>query len=476
MPRRCHTLPVGSETPNQRASMPTQTSPSDSTRLIGRLDRLVTTLLRARFASAADLWRLETDLLRLQQDVQTAVTAQKRLQRRSPDQIKDLEQLRWIRWNARRLGDAFAWLVLGLDRRALFPLAQNSRVSIPPDDHGTRAMVAIAEGLAVQNWGFPLLHDVTDCLRIGDITFVKPDEETTTVEVKARVVGEGADHDGKPIVEYEVTVVGVSDVPPLPNSDPVREPLAVPTSREPRSRNRRMSRQMHRLGVAKAHQTAEAGTVSEIDGKSVITACVEDGGVNHAGVVRRVARRARRNGFATAAVDDAILYCAAYHQDGMDADKFGQLASELPSEVLSSGILFRDNPERNSLVIYPIPETKGGAQLYLPYFLYGLPRSTILDLLHGRMMFSIVVNSGRIVEALESAGFKVVIRKGRNDLSPGSIVLCSEFEFEGGVRYAAEFHNLNLHIYEMLMEFKSVQYVVNVADVMRTEARLRVPA
>ena len=177
-----------------------------------RLERLVRMLIGRRFRTAKDLWRLQTRLLALQRDVQRSVAELKR-SRCSPDELEDL---RSVRWHARRLGDALAWVLLGLDRQYIYPLARNNPVPIPMDVHGSRGVQAIAEALAGAEWGFPLLHDITDCLRIGDLTFVRPTAEHTTIEVKTRLVGKRRETKGRAKLEYQITVVSLSQPPPLP--------------------------------------------------------------------------------------------------------------------------------------------------------------------------------------------------------------------------------------------------------------------
>jgi hypothetical protein len=55
------------------------------------------------------------------------------------------------------------------------------------EDQGSRGVIGLAAGLAGEDWGFPLLHDITDCLRIGDVTFIKPDGDNRTLELKTQV-------------------------------------------------------------------------------------------------------------------------------------------------------------------------------------------------------------------------------------------------------------------------------------------------
>jgi len=226
---------------------------------------------------------------------------------------------------------------------------------------------------------------------------------------------------------------------------------------------------------ARRHQTAKTGTVSEINGSPVITMAAEVGGGDHSEVLKRVVRLARRRGYAGEPVDGTFFYAALYDPDGIDPQRLGDALSLLPSDLVGSGIFFEDDPSRNSLVICSVPSPEGRApQLHLPYYLLPLPQTAILDLLHGRLMIFNLVNSGRVVAALESAGFDVRVPTGRNDLSSESLVVGMEVEDSRGDRFVAEWRNLTMHLNEMTMEFKPVRYIVDIAEAMRSGVRLGV--
>lgn len=425
-----------------------------------QLDRLVQRLLRANFGSARDLWTLQVKLLDLQRGIQTAIRETKRRAARDRDELDDL---RSVLWHARRFGDALAWILLGLERQFIYPLAQNARVPVPTEDHGHRGALAIAAALSGQEWGFPLLHDVTDCLRIGDITFIKPEADNTTVEAKTKLVGETERSDGKVSYEYQVTVLSPSEPPALaaaPREESETSPTRLPTSE-------RIERQLRRLHVARSHQTADRGKVHEIDGAPVLTVAAEASGGDHSDALRRVVRRARRCGYGSEAVDNAFLYVALYDKNGIDVGRLPSLWDSIPKDLVSSGIFFEEDRTRNSLVVCSVPSPEGrGAQLYLPYFLLPLPRTAISDIVHGRMIIFSLVNSGRVSEALENEGFEVAYPTGRNDLSAGSMVVTMEIEHDGQ-RYRAEWHNLQMHLDEMVMEFKPLSYIMDIARAMR---------
>lgn len=432
-----------------------------------RLARLVRRLLEVRFRSAKDLWTLQVKLLELQRDLQASIRDAKGHGKSGRD---NLAELRAIRWHARRFGDALAWVLLGLERQLIYPLARNDPVPIPSNDHGHRGVEAIATALSGEEWGFPLLHDITDCLRIGDITFIRPGAQNTTVEVKTRLVGQRAYSDSRGSYEYEITVIAPGEppfLPPVPQGD---RNVAGQSAPEDVScgGDRRAERQLRRLHIARLHQTAEHGTVNDIDGSPVVTVAAGQSSGDHAGALQRIVRKARRNGYGSEAVDDAFLYCALYDPDGIDAERLPALFEGIAEDLITSGVLFDDDPSRNSLVVCSVPSPEGRApQLYLPYFLLPLPKTSILDILHGRMVLFNLVNSGRVVQALEDAGFDVHVPTGRNDLASESFVVGMEVRDEQGHRFRAEMHNLKMHLDEMTMEFRSLRYIIDVALAMR---------
>lgn len=437
-----------------------------------RLEGLIRVLIGRRFESAQDIWKLQLDLLQIQRDVQTAISATKKRAKRDPTARADLESLRVARWHARRFGDAIARLLLGLDRKLIYPLAQNEPTAVTRDEHGSRGVIGIAEALSNDGWGFPLLHDITDCLRIGDITFVKQDRQIQTVEIKTRLLDQRPAADGKTTFEYRVTVFPVPDehsLTPMPvNQQSDRPPLPRPIQPPPR-----VERQLRRLRVARAHQESEPGTFTEIDNKPTLTALTERPGPGHVKSLRRVVRRARTDGYASESVENTFLYVAFYRREGVNIDCVQD--PRLGQDLLNSGILFEDERERNAIVINVVPLPEGrGPQLFLPYYLYSLPQTAIMDMLHGRLTIVVLVNPGRIIVALEEEGYEVIVPSGRNDLSNDSFVILATLEDKAGRPYSVELRNLQLHVHETIYEFQSVQNLIAVAGTMRDAAKLAV--
>ena len=131
----------------------------------------------------------------------------------------------------------------------------------------------------------------------------------------------------------------------------------------------------------------------------------------------------------------------------------------------------RTNPERNALVINAIPPDEGiAAQPYLPYYLYPIPKRAIFELLNGTLTVVVLVNPGRIIEALEQDGFEVAVPR-RNDLPSCSFAVTVEIADDAGRRYRAELGNLGFHVTEAVYELKGIRHVVEAARCMRDASR-----
>ncbi len=114
--------------------------------------------------------------------------------------------------------------------------------------------------------GYPLLHDVTDLLRIGDVTFIKPGEPAITAEVKTRVVSSRPSETGT-VYEYRIELILGDEIVPArmrsdspPSGEAPRNPQ--PDAARRRSRiNARTGRQLQRLRRAHKIKVAEHGAL-----------------------------------------------------------------------------------------------------------------------------------------------------------------------------------------------------------------------
>lgn len=241
---------------------------------LGRLEKLTSALLGCRLTSPEALWQFQLDLLRLQRDIQSAINDYKGQVKRKHAPIEILTELRAYRWYARRLGDAFAWVVLGGDKQILEPLSRNSRVAVAArESHGSRGMIAMAGYLAGQGWGFPVIHDITDVLRIGDITFVRvngdSEREYRTVEVKTRAeLKRRLESENRAEYLYHMQVLSAAPPgnKPIDSSYHVEFKTSIPSPARPVGR--RIERQAKRMSTALLHQTAKLDELIKEDGEA----------------------------------------------------------------------------------------------------------------------------------------------------------------------------------------------------------------
>jgi hypothetical protein len=69
----------------------------------------------------------------------------------------------------RCVGDALAWRVFGFQRQQIIALCQNAPPGVWAGKKGVAAEIAVVEQ-ARADGQFAILHDLTNCLRIGDVT------------------------------------------------------------------------------------------------------------------------------------------------------------------------------------------------------------------------------------------------------------------------------------------------------------------
>ena len=451
---------------------------ADGESLIRRLEALARQFKAGDWRSGGDVWAWQLSLLDLQRAIQAGITKLK-IGRRTAEQQALYERLKDARWQARRLGDAFAWVVLGFHKPILHSLAESEHVPVSVDDHGSTGMTAIAMHLANEGWGFPVIHDVTECLRIGDITFVDVTTEPRTfrtVEVKTRVMNKRPGGDGKTMYTYQVLVTHPADpdksVPHIEATLPPSALTMKPTGTQPDAPRwtTRAQRQMRRMTRAVAKQHVVPGTITQIPGDDdpLLTAQLETPTSTHWKELRRVIRNARRNGYASEVIDGAMIYLAFYREEGVSQDSVRD--SRLVEDLLRSGILDRINEKfPNSLVMHEVPpqNDRGGLRYFLPHFLYAIPYRAISALLHRRLAIVVLSNPARFADALEAVGLEVSNRSGIPNLGAGSIVVTDRFRDGSGRERKAELHNLHWHIFELVYEFRSVQHLVATALRMR---------
>jgi len=84
----------------------------------------------------------------------------------------------------RAVGDGLAWRASGYDRRYVIALSSNASPGVMAGKAGLPRELGASAGMRAAG-SFGLLHDLTNCLRIGDITEFRPDGAKFLYEIKS---------------------------------------------------------------------------------------------------------------------------------------------------------------------------------------------------------------------------------------------------------------------------------------------------
>ena len=88
----------------------------------------------------------------------------------------------------RCVGDALAWRVFDFQRKQIIALCQNAPPGVMAGKKGLAAELDLVEQARAAGQ-FAILHDLTNCLRIGDVTVFGNDGSFETIEVKTDLGG-----------------------------------------------------------------------------------------------------------------------------------------------------------------------------------------------------------------------------------------------------------------------------------------------
>lgn len=139
--------------------------------------------------------------------------------------LEELTRERVVR-QLRSVGDGLAWRVTGFDRRFILALSRNAQAGPMAGKAGLPFELGAVAEMWEQRGHFALLHDLTSCLRIGDITEFTTDGRRLLHEVKAQ-----GKRTGPQLQRMETAVRAVNEGGPLPGSTErllqVETPLAT---------------------------------------------------------------------------------------------------------------------------------------------------------------------------------------------------------------------------------------------------------
>jgi hypothetical protein len=402
------------------------------------LEAMVRLVFEDRFASVQDLWQIQRDLLTFQISLQDQIHSEGVLQREVNAEIRSIVSQKPAGWKAknhesyktierirkrtevckhihkisRQFGDALAYLFLKGDEKLITSLTMNQPVGFTSDRHALTGVLSIAEVFAKAGAGFPVIHDMTNILRVGDITFVAGDDEPLTVEVKTHLKGQVGD-----VLQLNVEVHTVTKNPDrwdkfninIPKSDAEN---VSGTTQNPEIRYRpkpRLERQISRMKNARVWSEAELGKPIDIPGyKGFVIAVDLEKDSYHHDVVHELAVQAREKGHAERVTDDGLLYVAIYIDEPTD---YGwPFSLEMP-----------DVPEKTSLVAGLNAKSKimsGHTWSHItddtppfvkPFFFYPLPSDLIIDVMWGRLGIFVFVGIEQLIETAIRAGHPLTL-------------------------------------------------------------------
>ncbi|RWR18875.1 hypothetical protein D8Y23_08895 [Microbacterium enclense] len=366
----------------------------------------------------SELMDLQESIFKLQVDVQAEISEAKRGLSKDAASLHYVSELRRLRKLARKLGDAAAWTVLLLDRQVIHSLRDNQAVPIPSRfDNHHRAMFDFVHSMISREWGIPIVHDITDILRVGDVTYVRPTghqdplAQYATMELKISpgVPVEGSDDK---LLEYSVQVHSIT-------KEPIAQPAHVVTTEptpaavrrqelQARHNSPRIARQLQRMRNAVDGQAAEFYKMSKVGDAHVFTVRTEGDPEPHWNLLRRAMRQARSQGNASFSLGGFVSYTVVYNAAGLTETDFQpeSMVASIKEIMPSARRTGRDNLTVQ-LVSEPRDDDKHLPHVVLPMFLWAVPRRAIDDMIRFRMVVTAAWNMGALAELIEAEGMEV---------------------------------------------------------------------
>lgn len=468
------------------------------TRLLNELEKIAYFLLKSEFSTIQELWQFELDIINYQSALQEAIAKEQTLQqevKRKKTVILDSKPEDWkaqlqqcaievkqaddrIKINqhayqlSRQVGDAFAWVLLS---DWLIPLTKQPSKHTNdghrlPKEHGLKGMLAIGEGLCNAGAGFPILHDITNCLCTGDITFYSPDKEHITIEVKTHFKGQ---EEGLINLDVEVHLAALADsalaekwqainnrLPKFPSLvSPERE--KQDTHSLPRQPEGRLKRQIERMRQARIWQSVSPHQTVKLDERNTIIGIdsTQTEKTYHWEIVRDLVNKARADGIASCAVDNAFVYIAFYNDIPLSypwspQDVIQDLVRSSNSLVADTRSILYSEAEREKNNLWLSASTPPSGSL--PFLLYPLPIEVIMDILWGRLTLSVIVNQGKVVAALEEIGLSVKVPRSEEEFHKSFLPIFIVRKL-GNHTIKVELHQLHTVGLKMMHEFLSLQ-------------------
>lgn len=485
-------------------------------------ERQARILLTPTFESANDIWQLQLDILRFQLGVQKAINNRDVRKKELRSKERKLVARAARNWKSKvaaihtqltveddyiavyqhafrmskLVGDAFASIMFRGKDQAIHPLTENSRLPGVPTDHGLQGVIAAAKMLFVSGAGFPVIHDMTNILRIGDISLTQLDGDPITLEIKTKLNGRQGD-----TLDLTVSVSGPMDPGRWEDIDAKikerfqrddnteSEPELKPRPRSSFRVDTRMRRQLDRMARAREHQSAVPGNL--LRHGDMVTAVVRvDMGEqkHHWDKLQSAIRAARQSGYSSIVVDGTALYAVVYREDPIvlpSPEPFDtSLIERLPHDLVESGIFFTEDTSRNALIVTSLSEHLEGQVpvTAVPMLLLGIDLEDRVDLMWGRLLIFVMINPGKVAAALNDAGIDSKFPERPRDLPRSGLEMKVGFELADGSAWIAELGGMRRYFDRLLFDFITldvyIQFIRAVADALPTildEETQRIP-
>jgi len=414
---------------------------------LDRLEILVRQFVEQQFDSFQDLWDFQESLINFQREAHASKASERkrnedlhatvltnaaaqpgdwrsenqRLYREISCGDARVEAYRRAEALSRQLGDALAWDLLGSDPTHLKPLMKNERVPSIPSGHGLIGMIAFAANFASEGGCIPLLHDVTNRLRVGDVTFVRPDRDPLTFEVKTKLTTLD-ESDSSATLSITAYTLGhhngqwddvLAHLPsPLVVTTNGDESHAAQSGQASRRLDTRLSRQLVRMRNAVDWRAANTEEFFDVGGERSVKVDVTPANDTFRWAdMRDVCAEARIVGRAARRVEDGLVYVAVRSDDPLPRP-----SAEDVQEVFNAHMITPGRADSSTQGGTRDRWWFGGTEKYLssdiplemrPFFLYPLPADDIVGLMRGRLVVAVFVSVERLLASIEDAGFEV---------------------------------------------------------------------
>lgn len=270
--------------------------------------------------------------------------------------------LQFGRWLFRYIGDGIAWRAYGHNRQVIRALGSKQPVPFSSGKEGFKSEMKVFK--AVRNLGkdwFPLMHDITNCLRTGDFSIFHKGQFNRIIEVKVKQSRQNF------IRQNSLKNIG------------------------------RSARQADRLN--RIFKLLETGDLSQLHpelkhGLSIRSSVPEK---HNFEAISNAIKLSRKNGFGLQEPERGLLYLA-WNMENWSEDKVFQKAIQAHPHIFDTKLEFRSISPRYDAY-----------HLSMPITAMALPSSDILDILFGRIALIVMVNYKCLEEFCQNKGLPLKI-------------------------------------------------------------------